>query len=486
MEHRTIFYNVNHPLPQRLNIEELFLFPVTSSVHAIYEKCKHERTEECSQMWDLFAPLFKSAFINWGAVGIIKEKISSSGSFPYQYSWHFYAPQETKRLNDFANGISQCPEDYFLLGNTAESMFDISQDKNSIPCLAIIEDSELEKVSSYKKWLEAKGWREKDTPFIQTSKLTAWRNYIAAVEQVADQGSIIYIPAICHHHHEAKGDPVLAGGLIWCTKRGRLKEALEYVSEAQLFLRWTISELLTLYPHLGMPSNPVERIATALIVLHEFKTQWETGELHNPTEESVARVQKEFEFSYKIREVLDGGKLHEGVKALMLDDIDYEIPLAVLIALMESVAKVEVSIRYQSEGLRQTKIPINGLIENKFDAKVSFLKSFLHFIRNVPYDGTEHNHQRQKWDVEISEEREVVYLQMQAVSSAEKLDMNIFDDYVDEKKLEGSSGLWAKLKVHAPKVKLEKVGSSKSRIGFSIGPAGELIIFWKMPRQERL
>lgn len=475
MKHRTVFYSINHPLPKKLGPEEE-LFPVTASVHPIHKDCPHENGGECSQMWDLFIPLFGVKFIRWGAVGIIKEKISQDGA--YQYSWHIYTTEENDNLQTFADNITKSPKEYLLLGNIAEYMFDRSEDKESLPCLAIIEDAELDNLQTEgkegNKWLDAKGWSQTNIPFIN-EKEKAWKKYIEEVEKIAYSGSIIYIPTICHHPY-AEGYPVLAGGLIWCIQKGELKEAIKHVAEAQLFLRWTISELLTLYPHLGRTSEPMERITNALKVLHEL--DWKI-EMHNGTPPVIKKVQKEFEFSPIISNL--NGKLHEGVKSIMLDDVNYEMPLDFLVTLMKSVAQVEVIVEDKNSLLPQLKFPINVLQPHDPTAKKSFLMDILSFVRGVPYLGNEIEHPKQNWYLNILTTGNAFYLTMQASSEKEKLSMTKLDDNLRKKKKKGDNTLlWEALKEHAPYLHSKEIEEDDDvKIGFSLGSNEELVLFWK-------
>lgn len=88
-----------------------------------------------------------------------------------------------------------------------------------------------------------------------------WKEYIFQISNVTDayKDSIIYIPAVCVRD----GEPILVGGLVWCVRQKELAAALSQLADAQVMLRWALSEVLASMPELGVPvtgkdkSNPL-------------------------------------------------------------------------------------------------------------------------------------------------------------------------------------------------------------------------------------
>ncbi len=456
----TIFYEMSHPLPKKFNSNSLF--PDNSNVHG----------QHCPLTCAVFKPLFIPNFVDWGAIGIIHEK--RANSFEYEYKWHFFCENDStgtlrKSIDKFANKIKKHPEQYYLLGNIAEDCFYESSGVESLPCFGLIEDDiKKDRFLRISKWFRVENFNAaiqyiKD----KKDKEKAWKKYNTEIKKIVS-GSIIYIPAI-NHHRSADNAPILAGGLLWGIKKGNLKIAVKHMAEAQLFFRWLISILLDIYPGIGRSSDPVSHIINALDTSYKDIKGWASGNMHDATPAACTILRKQFEFLKE--QGVEDKFLHEGVKAVMLDNKAYCMPSTFLLALMKYVnKKMEISVNKKMETSGDAvDIPINASNNNNFAGKRGFLTALLIFVKCVPEED-------QKWVVAISKVKDICYITMQVVGGG-RGNLNI--KKLDTEKKTGSSPLWGSLKKSVAFVKYSEIKKSPERFGLSIGNDGKLVIFWK-------
>ncbi len=230
-----------------------------------------EKQEFDKSLWHIFDSLFCGAkgFLEWGSVGVLTYEKERRN---YEYSWRTVniklKDEQQTNLYEFFKDLSKTSEvsKYFLLGKKAERLFKerfsfSAENAAKLECLAIVpNDIEInEKWISYKTWSNA--YKE---PFIELDnyELEAWQLYLDTVgnKMGASNHALFFIPAVCvgldlhRSTDEHNFSVLLAGGLVWCVHKDSVLETINEISNAQLYLRWCLGEVLKTCSNMGLPS----------------------------------------------------------------------------------------------------------------------------------------------------------------------------------------------------------------------------------------